>query len=77
MSELNFKPQAGELQTGDKLIGVPMLDDAASTAAAASARRAWRSRSTTVSVRSGFTDPKEPNSALRLCRRPCPKGRRS
>jgi|HubBroStandDraft_2_1064218.scaffolds.fasta_scaffold667167_1 hypothetical protein len=34
MSELNFKPQAGELQTGDKLIGVPMLDDAASTAAA-------------------------------------------
>lgn len=34
MSELNFGPEAANLQSGDKSISVPALDDAAATAAA-------------------------------------------
>jgi len=35
MSELNFKPELENLQTGDKLISVPGLEDAAAIAGAA------------------------------------------
>jgi hypothetical protein len=35
MSDLNFKPDSPGLQAGDKLIGVPTLDDAAAVGAAA------------------------------------------
>ena len=35
MSDLNFKPDSPGMQAGDKLIGVPTLDDAAAVGAAA------------------------------------------
>ncbi|HEX2789418.1 MAG TPA: hypothetical protein VHN17_03250 [Steroidobacteraceae bacterium] len=47
MSDLNFKPETPGLRTGDKLISVPALDDAAAVGAAArggSSGRAVRRR---------------------------------
>ena len=35
MSNLEFKPESASLMSGDKLIAVPTLDDAATNAAAA------------------------------------------
>jgi len=35
MSELNFKPEPGNVAAGDRLITVPALDDAAAIGAAA------------------------------------------